>query len=265
MIVFIHGLNTFGDDLLHVGPLTFGLMHSRLEAEFRKRDVDFVGVLGQGAGSPEEQAEKCLLFLASTGLLSGDSGLVLLGQSIGGIVARVLAARPTLKNRIRAVVTLGTPHAGTNVSDFALKFDENHPTLHKLACQFGYDTTAKAASFRHYTPEAMTRFNERYPAQIDVPEYSLICEVDWAAISLPLRALYKRIHPPAHEGSLPKSDGFIWTASQARGRIVGPFALDHFAALGACFHLSPSARKSARLEFERMIEAVCEIHVDVLK
>jgi pimeloyl-ACP methyl ester carboxylesterase len=253
MIVFIHGLNTYGDDSIHVGPLTFGQMHTRLQNEFQKRDIEFIGVTGLGMGSLEEQAERALSFLQNCGV-SQDTPITLLGQSTGGLVARVLAARPTFRPSVRALYTVGTPHSGSEAALFGLDFSKQYPFIHQTFRRLGYDAHAKASIFRHYTPDAMGEFNARYPAV--VPEFSLICDVSESEISAPLKVFHRHLHKLEANGAMRPSDGFISVASQTRGQIAGRFALDHFAQLGAFYQLTVGARRKARSEFMRMVDAV---------
>ncbi|MHC1789785.1 esterase/lipase family protein [Solidesulfovibrio sp.] len=49
-----------------------------------------------------------------------DAPLLFLGHSLGGLMARRLAAEPDLGRRTRAVVTLGTPHRGSALAGLAL-------------------------------------------------------------------------------------------------------------------------------------------------
>lgn len=244
-IVFIHGLNTYGDDDIHIGPLKFGYMHSRLEAEFKALGHDFVAVTGLGYGTPEEQAERALQQLPET------AELHLLGQSTGGLVSRVLAAHPALNSRVRTVMTVGTPHGGTAAAEFALNFPEKHPTLTRLFSVAGYDTRLKAEIFKRFTPQAMREFNEKYPILSTYKAISLICEVERERLSWPLQFFYKKLHPGSQ-----KSDGLIWTESQKWGAQEGPFQLDHFAQLGFFPHLSRSARTEAEKEFRRLITCI---------
>lgn len=49
-----------------------------------------------------------------------DCPLVLVGHSLGGLLARELAAAPDVAGRVRAVVTLGSPHRGSRLAVLAL-------------------------------------------------------------------------------------------------------------------------------------------------
>lgn len=244
-IVFIHGLNTYGDDDLHIGPLKFGSMHSRLERELKAIGHTFVAVTGLGYGSPEEQAERALKQVPES------CEIYLLGQSTGGLVSRVLAAHPELSSRVRAVMTIGTPHGGAAAAEFGLDFPQRYPTFARLFSLAGYDTRQKVEVFQRFTPKAMREFNQKYPISGTYKAISLICEVAREQLSWPLQFFYKKLHPDSQ-----KSDGLIWTESQIWGTTEGPFQLDHFAQLGFFPHLSPKARAEARKEFHRLITCI---------
>lgn len=51
---------------------------------------------------------------------SGARRLVLIGHSMGGLDSRLVAARMDPGRRVKAVVTLGTPHRGSPLADHAL-------------------------------------------------------------------------------------------------------------------------------------------------
>ena len=256
-LVFLHGLNTFGDDDLHLGPLRFGLMHRHLESAFRERGVPFIPVTGIGAGSPEVLAERALAFLEKNAVLEREGAIDLLGQSVGGIVARALAARSELKGRVRLVMTLGTPHLGSTAAETGVEFEHRHPVLDRAARLFGYDTRAKRDVFRHYTPAALAEFNVRFPAT--AREIALLCEVEPRDLTLPIRALFERLQRKTADGKRLAGDGFIPTGSQRRQENLGPFALDHLSALGYFFFSRPSARRRAEQEFARLVATVAEL------
>ena len=249
-LVFLHGLNTFGTDDLRIGLMNFGPMHARLEKEFSKRDIDFIGVTGVGSGSPEEQAENASKFLAGSGFLDADRPFIFLGHSAGGLTARALALRPEFKGRVKMVITMGTPHAGAKVAELGLELDRRHPVIFRALAAAGYDTKKKTAIFNHFTPASVAAFNERAPAI--TREVTLLCEATRNELSWPYYFSYNQIHPTPGV----KSDGFIESNSQKRGEVIGPFAVDHYGEMGFFFQLSLSARKQAQCEFQRLIDQV---------
>lgn len=269
-LVFIHGLNTYGDDDLHVGPLKFGTMYERVENALRSHGVDVVSLTNFGAGSPEEQAERAQVSLMKFDFMKSTplEPIHLLGQSTGGLVARVLATYHEVKSQVKTVMTIGTPHHGTIAAEFGLEFENKYPKLRSLFAKAGYDTKAKLGIFRHYTPKAMAEFNRRYPLQSGVRNISLICDIERGELSLPLRFFYEKLHsvPLAFSGaekgcSVPfaASDGFIWCKSQRWGEEVGPFHLDHFGQLGYFLQTRPKSREKSQSEFQRLTEKVYQL------
>jgi pimeloyl-ACP methyl ester carboxylesterase len=257
-VVFIHGLNTYGDENLHFGPANFGLMHKNIEGLFTERGIDFVPLHGLGAGSPDELADRAVNKIAESRFLDQCDEFYILGQSIGGLVARALAARPELSGRVRSIFTTGTPHHGSDAARFALEFEDRHPLLFRAFKAIGYDVNARSEIFRHYLPENIRVFNERYPVDVGAPVISLICEVSQAMISWPIVPLHWRLRslqPPQSAGAF-ESDGFILTESQRWGESIGLFELDHMAQLGFFFHLSPTKKRRSQAEFERLIDTM---------
>jgi len=47
---------------------------------------------------------------------SPDTGVILMGHSLGGLVSRCAAGNPQYRNRIAALITLGSPHHGSDLA-----------------------------------------------------------------------------------------------------------------------------------------------------
>lgn len=256
-LVFLHGLNTFGDDDIHIGPLKFGAMHSRLFAGLTARGLRCETVPRLGHGSIESQLAIAHQYMDQIDL---PDSFHLLGQSTGGLVARALAASPKYRARVSTVMTLGTPNQGTWAAEFALSIAKRHRALHRVFKIFGYDSNEKTEIFRHFTPGAVGELNRWLRPQAleeQTPrthEISLLCEVSQLDLAWPLVPLYRLLHPNGEP-----SDGFVWTQSQRHGRTIGPFALDHFGELGFFPHLSQRARTRAKSEFERLLDQIAAI------
>jgi pimeloyl-ACP methyl ester carboxylesterase len=255
-IVFFHGLNTFGDDELHLGPLKFGPMHYYLEEAFHSRDIEFLCVTGIGAGRPDVLAARALSFLNEAGyfaasLPSQKNKIHFLGHSIGGLVARALASREEIHDQVASVITIGTPHHGTSAAAFGMNMKAERPLLHHSLKMVGYDTTERAEIFGHFTEDALRDFEMRFPLPRGIRSVSLVCEAQGRELSMPFQ-LAKVMGP------LLPGDGLISTASQLYGEELGPFSLDHISELGYFFHTRPSARRFAATEFKRMVDVISE-------
>ncbi len=254
-LVFMHGLNTFKDDDLHLGPLRFGPMDSQLNRALMARGRSLFSPVGIGAGSPVEQAT----LVCSQLLALKDETFYLLGHSIGGLVARALAHRPELKGRIKGVITFGTPHHGANVAELGLTFADRHPHLNRALSASGYKTTARKDIYAQFTCERIEDFNRLHPQPSDIPHFSLICEARANQLGWPLRLSYRYLHPRSPGENRPASDGFIWSSAQHYGKSLGPFALDHFAETGFFFQLSQVRRIEAEKEFNRMVDVILDL------
>src|SRR3954468_15037528 len=93
----------------------------RLAAKLRSatgRDVRVVRAVGNGTGDLTEQARA--LETTVRGLLAGGAPSVdVVGYSAGGVVARIWADRFGGAGQARRIVTLGSPHHGTEVANLA--------------------------------------------------------------------------------------------------------------------------------------------------
>jgi pimeloyl-ACP methyl ester carboxylesterase len=253
-ILFLHGLNTYDDEMLRIGPLTYGSMHQHLQAAFEQHQIKFVAATDLGSGSPENQAHRALPLLTNDPTMvechKSQDDLHIIGHSVGGLVARVLAQTDPLKSRIKSIITVGTPHAGTNAAYLGIEFAKKHPWMAKLMRASGYNIQAKGENFKYYTPEAMANFNERYPSNPLIREISCVCEVAANKSPWPFKVLQHYLHLSDC------NDGLVTCDSQRRGVTYGPFELDHLAQTGFFFQQKSSEKEHAKCEFFRMIETI---------
>ncbi len=269
-LIFFHGLNTFGDADVHVGPLRLGPMakHWQMQMNARFPEIQLTVVTAMGSDSLQSQAEHAL---AEINLLFPPQDpmapLHLVGQSTGGLVARIVANHELMRERVKTVITVGTPHHGSAAAEFALNTFSSEADFSRFlkpaANVFGYNLETKTRVFRELTRTALTGFNKKYPASRGPSCFSIPCMIDRAQLAWPLHFLYSAIHQitPA------PSDGFISLASQILSRDVNEslgfpvenFALDHYSELG--YFLAPRPRDRARAvkEFDKMIALVAQI------
>ncbi len=269
-VVFLHGLNTFGDDLLHLGPVKLGRMDMHVKREFEKLGCHFISIDGVGFGSPDDQASFAAMKLAEQKDLRSESDIYLLGNSMGGLVARALAS--LLKNRtesnpkklkVAKLLAWGTPHHGALAADLALAFSTSNPRLVNSISKLGYDLKKNESTYRHYSTESLKKFNERYPLNSTTAESTFLCAVSARSSSPYFWGLYGLLHGiPIKEFSRrlfdenvdpQPSDGFISLKSQTWGDTHGPYALDHFGQTGFHQILPKTAQRvKARKEFEKL-------------
>ncbi|OFZ22370.1 MAG: hypothetical protein A2X94_00010 [Bdellovibrionales bacterium GWB1_55_8] len=70
----------------------------------------------------DERAEDCARVLTFAGNCTPDSkrSLILVGHSMGGLVARLLAQDPRVRDCVHSVITVSTPNRGTPLADVAV-------------------------------------------------------------------------------------------------------------------------------------------------
>lgn len=266
-ILFLHGLNTFGDDLLHIGPVTLGRMDLHLRAQFEKLGARVFSVDGVGQGSPEAQTRIAQRDIEARCDFANGVRVFLLGNSMGGIVARSLAKAwretpsfNTKQFRVDGILSWGTPHYGTRAAALALEITTQRPRLVRTISRLGYNLAKNNSTYEHYTPLRMKEFNRRHPIDPETPEHSFLCALPFRKSSPYFWGLYAKLHglPTSTifrhwKSEDSPSDGFISIESQTWGTSHTPYRLDHFSQSGFLSMLPvPSQRQEARIEFEKL-------------
>lgn len=259
-VVFLHGLNTYADGLVHMGPLTFGQMSDSWREVIEAKGWKFIDVAGLGFGAVEDQADKAVKYFDNEGILSADEPLHLIGHSMGGLVARVLAHRAELKGRIKTIITIGTPHLGAEITEQALSLAFTSPWLYRFMKFFGYDVLAKRAALENFTTRSLLAVHEKFGKIDGIRCVSFIGKAKYEQLCLPYQVIYSKLHPKGNEM---ESDGFISAKSQRWAEVGGEFTLDHMAEIGVYLNVSKKRRESARQEFKRLASAATEIIRDV--
>jgi pimeloyl-ACP methyl ester carboxylesterase len=262
LVFFIHGLNTFGDDIIHTGPLTFGPMYKHWKPSLEAVGCEVHSLKEMGYGPIDDQVDRAMRqvdrIIRATS--ANARNVHLLGHSMGGLVARGVAKRVKSElselARIRSVITIGSPHFGSRAADNALELPEKSPRLHRFLKLLGYNVTKK---FEHILPlqlKSVLEFNERHPALEGVDNVSLVGAARFHQVGVPYMVIYKTLH---ESGKNEQSDGLVMSDSQRWARIAGEFELDHLAQLGSFALLAPFARVHARRELARAVQTVQDI------
>jgi triacylglycerol lipase len=220
-VVFVHGF------------LGFGRVPVLKVPYFRGVDALMAGVgapfLIPGlprAASVRERAEALARVLAG----SAAPAFVLVGHSMGGLDSRFVAARLDPGRRVKAVVTLGTPHRGSPLADWALA---------------GKDPLAWLASrcwrsaLSDLTPAAAIRFNADFPDRPDVRYLSFAGARPAAEIPAWARRFHRLIAD--REGD---NDAQVSVQSARWGDFRGAVRADHWELIG--WNLTLADRAQAR-------------------
>ncbi len=110
-ILFVHGL---GGHRSNFAPLRLWF---RLHGRGRTYSVGFRPELALDAMA--EQLRGAITEVLAANGLAADSQVDLVAHSMGGIIARLALENPQTAGQVAHLVTLGTPHAGTQAARFA--------------------------------------------------------------------------------------------------------------------------------------------------
>jgi triacylglycerol lipase len=146
----------------------------------------------------------------------GDQPVHLIGHSMGGLDSRRLLSDPAWRRRILSVTTIGTPHLGSSLADFAkLRVGR----IYRLLERMGVDPRGCL----DVTRGEAGRFHDRHPTPSDVPCFSIAGEPAVDAVCWPLR----RFHAILAEIEGP-NDGLVSTESaHAFGTPLPIWPADH--------------------------------------
>ena len=174
-IVLAHGL--FGFTRLGVGPLTiasyFRGIPESLQAAGNRVLVTRVPPIAGIEDRARRLGEQILRAFP-------DEPVHVIGHSMGGLDARRLMADSSWSSRVLSLTTIGTPHLGSTLADFAkLKFGRIWHLLTSLGIdpQGCLDVTRRAAR----------RFHRRYPTPGDVPCFSIAGDPSAETVCWPLQ------------------------------------------------------------------------------
>jgi hypothetical protein len=246
-IYYIPGLNNYGDDRVHIGPLKFFRMHEVLDQHLGKYGIKLVPLYPN-----KESLPKKIEALAHK--IKTLNNVTLLGHSTGGIMARALLSRPELKKNISGVITFGCPHRGSHLADLTAKLNQNRGGRLALLKFFGYDVRKNLEFILDLSTENLIKiFGD--DASSDVPSYSLVCSKEIGKMPMAFRMLYSYSGEKINFAS----DGIVSKDSQNWGRTLGPFDLDHLAQIGFFKHLvNPKLKRQTLAEFDRLIKTMAD-------
>jgi triacylglycerol lipase len=144
--------------------------------------------------------------------------LILVGHSMGGLDARFVASRLDPQRRIRHVVTIGTPHRGTAVADWALR---DSVWLTRLV------RFIDRGALPDLTLEHAERLNALMPDRDDVGYVSLAGASPPRELVGTLRRLGERLSQD--EGA---NDGLVSLRSALRGPTAVSMSANHMELIG---------------------------------
>lgn len=212
-VVLVHGILGFGS-------IGFGRARihyfRRVAHRLERRGVEVhVARLPPLGGTPA----RALALLAQLERVQSKR-IVIVAHSLGGLDARWALARGSA-DRVRALVTIGTPHRGTPIADALSRGPAAH--LRRALARMGLGSDG----VDWLTTERLARFNAEVA---DVPG------VRYASVVAATRDR-RRVHPllritHAFLASHGPNDGLVTAASQAWGDVIAEADIDHWAQVG---------------------------------
>jgi triacylglycerol lipase len=145
----------------------------------------------------------------------------LIAHSLGGLDARYALAKLGLADRVRSLVTIGTPHRGTPLADLASS-DGPLALARRAIAAIG----VPLAAVDWLSTAALERFNREV---VDVPGVRYACVVGGigASAALPLSAAHAYLKSVAGP-----NDGLVPVSSQYWGETLAEIDADHFQQIG---------------------------------
>jgi triacylglycerol lipase len=210
-IVLAHGL--FGFSRIGLGPLTLTTYFRGIPQALREAGNRVLVTRVHPIASIEFRAQR-LGYRILTNF--PDEPVHVIGHSSGGLDARRLLAEPGWRKRILSLTTIGSPHQGTIIADFAkLRVGRIYRLLDALGVDYRgcLDVTRRAAR----------QFHRRHPQPNDLPCFSLAGEPKADDVVWPLHRLYEALSEM--EGL---NDGLVPAESaRAFGSPLPSWPLDH--------------------------------------
>jgi triacylglycerol lipase len=210
-IVLAHGL--FGFSRIGFGPLTLTSYFRGIPQVLREAGNRVLVTRVHPIASIDFRAQRLGYRILTH---YPDEPVHIIGHSMGGLDARRLLAEPGWRKRILSLTTIGSPHQGSIIADFAkLKVGR----IFRLLSALGIDHRGCL----DVTRRAARQFHRSYPRPDDLPCFSLAGEPVAEDVSWPLQRLFEALYEM--EGP---NDGLV-PASSARafGDPLPSWPLDH--------------------------------------
>jgi len=224
-IILAHGL--FGFSRIGLGPLTLTSYFRGIPQALRESGNRVLTTRVHPIASIDFRAQR-LGFRIDT--FFPDEPVHIIGHSMGGLDARRLLAEPGWRDRILSLTTVGTPHTGSILADFAkLKVGRIYRLLNAMGIDY--------RGFLDVTRQAARRFGRRYGPIVDLPCFSIAGEPAFEDVAWPLRRLYEALGEM--EGP---NDGLVPVESAlAFGQAIEPWPLDHLRQMNWLTHVRNEA------------------------
>jgi triacylglycerol lipase len=210
-IVLAHGL--FGFDQIALGRLTLASYFRGIPGWLRSAGNRVLVTKVPPIAGIEARARRLGAQIAAA---FPDEPVHLIGHSMGGLDARMLLSDPDWSHRVLSLTTIGTPHLGSSIADFA---QIKAGRIYRLLSRLGIDHRG----FLDVTRRNAGKFHRRVVAPRGLPCFSIAGNPAAEDVCWPLQ----RLHAALRELEGP-NDGLVSVESAlAFGTPLPEWPVDH--------------------------------------
>ena len=175
----------------------------------------------------------------------------IIAHSMAGLDARYMISKLGMADKVATLVTIGTPHQGSEFADWGVRvLGEKLGLIWALEKVFGIDT----AGFRDLMTESCKRFNEEITNADSVRYISYAGVQKWHKINLILQIPYWHIRYKAGE-----NDGLVHLESAKWGEHKGVIDADHLNQIGwKIFPCEWTERFNAKKFYEGIVSDISQ-------
>jgi pimeloyl-ACP methyl ester carboxylesterase len=175
-IILAHGI--MGFRAIQAGGVNFGNYFRGVEHHLRERGT-ILAATNVGMTNAVEERARLLKQQIDFHFPTGKVNII--AHSLGGLDARQMLTHLGMGARVASLTTVGTPHRGTWVADWTVKYVGQGMGVEKLLEQLGVTT----AAFHDLTTDWCRAFNLRTPNVPGVRYFSLGGQQPWYQITPP--------------------------------------------------------------------------------
>jgi triacylglycerol lipase len=217
-IVLHHGLFGVGD--IKIGPIKLSYFRG-IDRAIAQRGHPLIVSRVHPTGSIERRARELKENILRQLKLLGreDEQVVILGHSMGGLDARYMISKLGMDDRVKALVTITTPHRGSPYADWAIKNLGHRLGGLQLMNLLGLDVRA----ISDLTTESCARFNATVPDAPTVRYFSISAARPWHRV--PPFAVHAHKLITDAEGP---NDALVSVKSSTWAEHLGTWPADHW-------------------------------------
>jgi triacylglycerol lipase len=253
-IVLHHGLFGFGN--VRVGPIHIPYFAGGIERALSGRGhrllITRVHPTAGVADRARQLKESILRNCAAS--RCEDRQMVVIAHSMGGLDARYMISRLGMHDRVRALLTISTPHRGSSAADWV---------MHHVGQRLGAARLVTALGLNWRAVFDLTRrqcglFNDQVPDMPGVRYFSI-------SAALPARQMPKMLIP-WHNIIAPlegENDGLVSVTSSAWGTHLGVWPVDHFHTINKSFPKSMQKDGNISPGYVAALEAMERAGIDL--